>query len=95
MKEIFLFYFFSSLLPQLSNSYSRKPKDKQTLALRPVHTCVTRHDTTAGATTRFFRSPCNQKDLLTHMHHDEIWSSGQKDAATKIRLVAICFHVSQ
>ena len=33
MKDIFLFYFFSSLLPQLSNSYSRKPKDKKTLAL--------------------------------------------------------------
>ena len=33
MKDIFLFYFFSSLLPQLPNSYSRKPKDKKTLAL--------------------------------------------------------------
>ena len=34
MKDIFLFYFFSSLLPQLLNSYSRKPKDKKTLALQ-------------------------------------------------------------
>ena len=33
MKDIFLCYFFSSLLPQLTNSYSRKPKDKKTLAL--------------------------------------------------------------
>ena len=33
MKDIFLFYFFSSLLPQLSNSYSRKPKDKKTYLL--------------------------------------------------------------
>ena len=33
MKDIFLFYFFSFLLLQLSNSYSRKPKDKKTLAL--------------------------------------------------------------
>ena len=33
MKDIFLFYFFSSLLPQLSNSYSSKPKDQKTLAL--------------------------------------------------------------
>ena len=32
MKDIFYFIFFS-LLPQLSNSYSRKPKDQKTLAL--------------------------------------------------------------
>ena len=31
----FLFYFFSSLLPQLTNSYSRKPKDQKTLSLGP------------------------------------------------------------
>ena len=37
----------------------------------------------------FFRSPYNQMDQFTHVQHDQVWSSRQKAAATKIALEAI------
>ena len=41
------------------------------------------------ATRPFFRSPYNEMDQFTHMQYDQVWSSRQKAAATKIVLEAI------
>ena len=48
---------------------------------------TTRHDSMRH--DPFFRSPYNQMDQFTHMQHDQVWSSRQKTAATKIALEAI------
>ena len=48
---------------------------------------TTRHDSTRH--DPFFRSPYNQMDQFTHMQHDQVWSSRQKAATTKITLEAI------
>ena len=37
----------------------------------------------------FFRFPYNQMDQFTHMQHDQVWSSRQRAATTKIALKAI------
>ena len=50
-----------------------------------VHTCATRHDTTACDTTRFF-APHTVKWISSH---DQVWSSRQRAATTKIALEAI------
>ena len=48
---------------------------------------TTRHDSMRH--DPFFRSPYNQMDQFTHMQHDQVWSSRQKTATTKIALEAI------
>ena len=48
---------------------------------------MTRHDSMLH--DPFFRSPYNQMDQFTHMQHDNVWSSRQKAATTKIALEAI------
>ena len=48
---------------------------------------TTRHDIMRN--DPFFRSPYNQMDQFTHMQHDQVWSSRQKAATTKIALEAI------
>ena len=37
----------------------------------------------------FLRSPYNQMDQFTHMQHNQVWSSRQKAAASKIALEEI------
>ena len=37
----------------------------------------------------FFHFPYNQMDQFTYMQHDQVWSSRQKAATTKITLEAI------
>ena len=46
-------------------------------------------DTTACDTTRFFAPIQLNGPVHTHMQHDQVWSSRQKAAATKIVLEAI------
>ena len=48
---------------------------------------TTRHDSMLH--DPFFRSLYNQMDQFTHMQHDQVRSSRQKAAATKIALEAI------
>ena len=48
---------------------------------------TTRHDSMRH--DMIFRFPYNQMDQFTHMQHDQVWSSRQKAAATKIALEAI------
>ena len=48
---------------------------------------MTRHDSMRH--DPFFRSPYNQMYQFTHMQHDQVWSSRQKAATTKIALEAI------
>ena len=48
---------------------------------------TTRHDNMRH--DPFFRFPYNQMDQFTHMQHDNVWSSRQKAATTKIALEAI------
>ena len=48
---------------------------------------TTRHDSIRH--DPFFRSTYNQMDQFTHMQHDNVLSSRQKAAATKIALEAI------
>ena len=48
---------------------------------------TTRHDSMRH--DPFFRFPYNQMDQFTHMQHDNVWSSRQKAATTKIALEAI------
>ena len=48
---------------------------------------TTRHDSMRH--DPFFRSPYNQMDQFTHMQHDNVLSSRQKAAATKIGLQPI------
>ena len=56
--------------------------------LRPVHTDdTTRHDSMRH--DPFFRSPYNQMDQFAPMQHDNVWSSRQKAATTKLALEPI------
>ena len=48
---------------------------------------TTRHDSMRH--DPFFRFLYNQMDQFTHMQHDQVWSSRQKAATTKIALEAI------
>ena len=48
---------------------------------------TTRHDSMRH--DPFFRFPYNQMDQFTHMQYDNVWSSRQKAATTKITLEAI------
>ena len=48
---------------------------------------TTRHDSMRH--DPFFRSPYSQMDQFTHMQHDQVWSSRQRAATTKIALEAI------
>ena len=48
---------------------------------------TTRHDSMRH--DQFFRFPYNQMDQFTHMQHDQVWSSRQRAATTKIALEAI------
>ena len=76
-------------------------KIKHTYRLLPIiRFCSRRHlkasshtdDTTRHDNVRhdpFFRSPYNQIDQFTTMQHDNVWSSRQKAATTKIALEAI------
>ena len=48
---------------------------------------TTRHDSIRH--DPFFRSPYNHMDQFTHMQHDNVWSSRQKAATTKIALEPI------
>ena len=48
---------------------------------------TTRHDSMRH--DPFFRSPYNQMDQFTHMQHDNVLSSRQQAATTKIALEAI------
>ena len=48
---------------------------------------TTRHDSMRH--DPFFRSPYYQMDQFTHKQHDQVWSSRQRAATTKIALEAI------
>ena len=70
---------------------------KKLVVSHPVVSCRIKASSHIGDTTRhdtmrhdpFFRSPYNQMDQFTHMQHDQVWSSRQKAATTKIVLEAI------